>query len=87
MARPLRILVSGCLAGLAVGADGSSYGSHPHIAELIALPNVKAIPFCPENFSSGTPRATCDIQGGDGYDLLAGRARVLTLKGTTGRME
>jgi uncharacterized protein YbbK (DUF523 family) len=76
-ARPLRILVSGCLAGLSVGADGSSYGSHPHIAELIALPNVKAFPFCPENFSFGTPRATCDIHGGDGHDVLAGRARVL----------
>jgi uncharacterized protein YbbK (DUF523 family) len=79
--RPLRILVSGCLAGLAVGADGSSYGAHPHIAEIMRLPNVKATPFCPENFSFGTPRAVCDIHGGDGHDVLAGRARVLTPRG------
>jgi uncharacterized protein YbbK (DUF523 family) len=81
VARPLRILVSGCLAGLGVGADGSSYGSHPHIAELIGLPNVKAFPFCPEDFSFGTPRATCDIHDGHGHDVLAGRARVLTPEG------
>ena len=79
--RPLRILVSGCLAGLGVGADGSSYGTHPHIAALIRLPNVKATPFCPEHFSFGTPRSVCDIHGGSGHDVLAGRARVLTPKG------
>jgi hypothetical protein len=55
--RPLQMLVSGCLAGVAVGADGSTYGAHPHIAELMCLPNVKATPFCPEDFSFGTPRA------------------------------
>jgi uncharacterized protein YbbK (DUF523 family) len=75
------MLVSGCLAGFAVGADGSTYGAHPHIAELMRLPNVKATPFCPENFSFGTPRAVCDIHGGNGHDVLAGRARVLTPRG------
>jgi uncharacterized protein YbbK (DUF523 family) len=79
--RPLRVLVSGCLAGLAVGADGSTYGAHPHIAVLMRLPNVKATPFCPKNFSFGTPRAVCDIHGGNGHDVLAGRARVLTPQG------
>jgi uncharacterized protein YbbK (DUF523 family) len=64
-----------------VGADGSTYGAHPHIAELIHLPNVKATSFCPENFSFGTPRAVCDIHGGNGHDVLAGRARVLTPRG------
>ena len=53
--RLLRILVSGCLAGLAVGADGSSYGSHPYIAELMGLSNVKATAFCPEHFPSAPP--------------------------------
>src|SRR5262249_51235536 len=41
----------------------------------------KAISFCPEHFSFGTPRALCDIHGGDGHDVLAGRARVLTASG------
>jgi uncharacterized protein YbbK (DUF523 family) len=64
-----------------VGYDGSTYGAHPHIAQLLTLPNVRATVFCPENFSFGTPRALCDIQGGDGHDVLAGRARVLTADG------
>jgi uncharacterized protein YbbK (DUF523 family) len=79
--RPLRIIVSGCLAGLKVGADGTSYGEHPTIAELLAFSCVKAIPFCPENFAFGTPRACPDIHGGDGHDVLAGRARVLIPNG------
>jgi uncharacterized protein YbbK (DUF523 family) len=79
--QPLRIIVSGCLAGLKVGADGTSYGEHPIIAELLAFPSVKATPFCPENFSFGTPRACPDIHGGDGHDVLAGRARVLIPSG------
>ena len=78
---PLRVLVSGCLAGNPVGYDGSTYGSHPHIARLLALANVRATAFCPENFSFGTPRPLCDIHGGDGHDVLAGRARVLTAEG------
>jgi uncharacterized protein YbbK (DUF523 family) len=79
--QPLRIIVSGCIAGLKVGADGTSYGEHPTIAELLAFPSVKATPFCPENFSFGTPRACPDIHGGDGHDVLAGRARVLIPSG------
>ena len=75
---PLRVLVSGCLAGQRVGYDGSSYGSSPTVLQLLALPNVRAVPFCPEDFSFGTPRALCDIHGGDGHDVLASRARVLT---------
>jgi uncharacterized protein YbbK (DUF523 family) len=57
-----------------VGYDGSSYGSHPHIGRLLERRNVRAVSFCPENFSFGTPRALCDIHGGDGHDVLAGRA-------------
>ena len=78
---PLRVLVSGCLANIPVGYDGSTYGAHPHIAQLLTLANVRATVFCPENFSFGTPRALCDIHGGDGHDVLAGRARVLTVDG------
>jgi uncharacterized protein YbbK (DUF523 family) len=45
---------------------------------LLALPNVRAVEFCPEDFAFGTPRATPNIHGGDGHDVLDGRARVLT---------
>jgi len=78
---PLRILVSACLAGISVGFDGSTYGTHAEIADIIALPNVRAVTFCPEDFAFGTPRDVCDIQGGDGYDVLAGRARVISAGG------
>ena len=80
--RPLCILVSGCLAGNPVGYDGSTYGLHPHVTNFMLLRNVKTIVFCPENFSFGTPRELCNIHDGDGYDVLAGHARVLTENGS-----
>ncbi len=76
--RPLRILTSGCLAGRRCGVDGSANGEHPIAAALLALPNVRAVDFCPEDFAFGTPRATPNLYGGDGFDALDGRARVLT---------
>ena len=79
--RPLKVLVSACLAGMLVGVDGSSNGSYPDIRRLVALPNVDAILFCPEDFSFGTPRATPDIHGGTGAEVLDGRARVIASNG------
>ena len=78
---PLRILISGCLAGLPVLVDGGDLGGHPLMQRLLGLANVKAYPFCPENFSFGTPRETPDIHGGDGHDVLDGRARVYSETG------
>jgi uncharacterized protein YbbK (DUF523 family) len=75
---PLRVLVSACLAGNAVGVNGSTNGVYPNIRSLIALPNVRHVPFCPEDFSFGTPRATPDLHDGDGDDVLDGRARVFS---------
>ena len=77
--RPLELLVSGCLIGRCCGVDGTSYGApYPHSGRLLDLPNVHAIPFCPEDFAFGTPRATPDIRGGTGFDVLEGTARVLS---------
>ncbi len=78
---PLRLLVSGCLYGTACGYDGSTYGEHPAIRHLLGLPNVRAAAFCPEDYSFGTPRELCNITGGDGFDVLDGRARVLAESG------
>ncbi len=75
---PLRILVSGCLAGRPCGVDGTSYGEHLTAAALLGLPNVRATDFCPEQVAFGVPRATPNIRGGDGFDVLDGRARVQT---------
>jgi uncharacterized protein YbbK (DUF523 family) len=74
---PLRMLVSGCLAAWPCGVDGSDYGLGASLADLLRLPTVRALPFCPEQHSLGTPRSMPDIHGGDGVDVWEGRARVL----------
>ena len=79
---PWRVLVSGCLTGLPCGADGTDYGMGAKLAELLALPTVRVIPFCPEEHALGTPRGTPDIEAGSsGFAVLDGRARVLDDKG------
>lgn len=41
------------------------------------------LPVCPEQLGGlPTPREAADITGGDGYDVLAGRARVMTKTGS-----
>ena len=74
---PLRLLVSGCLAGRPCGVNGSDYGLGAPLATLLALPAVSVTAFCPEDQALGTPRTMPDIHGGDGHDVLDGRARVL----------
>jgi uncharacterized protein YbbK (DUF523 family) len=74
----MRVLVSGCLAGRPCGVDGTCYGEYPLARYLLALPNVRAVAFCPEDAAFGTPRATPDIHGGTGHDVLDGRARVVS---------
>ncbi len=73
---PLRVLVSGCLVGWRCGVDGSDYGLGGALDDLLALPGIRAVPFCPEQHALGTPRPTPDIHGGDGVDVVLGRARV-----------
>jgi uncharacterized protein YbbK (DUF523 family) len=79
--RPLKLLISGCLTGLPVLADGSAYDIPRGRRTLASMPNVDAIQFCPEDFAFGTPRAIPDIHGGTGVDVLDGRARVIAANG------
>lgn len=81
-AGPLRLLVSGCLAGRPCGVDGSDYGHGSLLSDVLALPTVAAVSFCPEDFAMGTPRTMPDIHGGDGHAVLDGKARVLDEHGT-----
>lgn len=74
---PLRVLVSGCIAGMPCGVDGTDYGLGATLRVFLSLPTVRSIPFCPEDHGIGTPRTMPDIHDGDGYDVLDGRARVL----------
>ncbi len=74
---PWRILVSGCIAGLPVGVDGSDYGMAASLPGWLRCASVRLIPFCPEDHGLGTPRTMPDLHGGDGFEVLDGRARVL----------
>lgn len=70
------VLVSACLAGRACRFDGT--GARQNAAtQLIA--EGRAVLVCPEvDGGLGTPRPPAEIVGGDGADVLAGRARVVT---------
>ncbi|MBI5167242.1 MAG: DUF523 domain-containing protein [candidate division NC10 bacterium] len=70
------IIISACLAGLGCRHDGGSELQEP-LAVLMA--EGKAIPLCPEQLGGlPTPRPPAQIVGGDGCDVLAGRAWVRT---------
>lgn len=73
------VLVSACLAGRACRFDGSS-NPDDAVARLVA--EGRAVLVCPEvDGGLGTPRPPAEIVGGDGADVLAGRARVVTAAG------
>jgi uncharacterized protein YbbK (DUF523 family) len=74
---PWRVLVSGCIAGWPVGVNGTDYGLGHSRPKWLSSPLIQLVPFCPEDFQLGTPRTMPDLHGGDGYDVLDGRARVL----------
>jgi uncharacterized protein YbbK (DUF523 family) len=78
---PLRVLMSACLAGITCGYDGNNNGEYPSALKLLNYNTVKIVKFCPEEFSFGTPREMCDIHGGNGFDVLDGKAKVLTETG------
>lgn len=78
---PWRVLLSGCLAAWPCGTDGTDNGMGEVLRELLALPNIRALPFCPEQLTLGTPRSMPDIHGGDGVDVIEGQAKVLDQHG------
>lgn len=73
---PWRVLISGCMAGWACGVDATDNGMGAALGTLLQLPTLRAFPFCPEDVGIGTPRTMPDLHGGDGRDVVAGRARV-----------
>ncbi len=69
------ILISGCLVGLDCRYDGTSAKDE---RVLEALRGEPLVPVCPEQLGGlPTPRPRAEIEGGDGHDVLAQRARVL----------
>jgi uncharacterized protein YbbK (DUF523 family) len=80
-AQPLRILISACIAGQPCGIDGSDYGMGGCIDSLTAIDAVQTFTFCPEDYALGTPRTMPDLHGGDGFEVLAGNAKVMDENG------
>lgn len=77
--KPRIYLVSACLLGLRTRYDGRV---KPCEACCLLVKNALWIPVCPEQIGGlPTPRTAADIVGGDGYDVLAGRATVVTREG------
>jgi len=73
------VLISACLAGRACRFDGSS-NQDDQVSRLVA--EGRAVLVCPEvDGGLGTPRPPAELVGGDGSDVLAGRARVVTEQG------
>lgn len=73
------VLVSACLAGVPCRYDGAAL---PDDGVLALVAAGRAVPVCAE-VTAGlpTPRAAAELVGGDGHDVLDGRARVLTAQG------
>ena len=71
-----RILISACLLGINCRYDGDTRGPIPLPESLCP------IPVCPEQLGGlPTPRPKAYFEGGDGREVLKGRARVVNLKG------
>ncbi|MFB8239057.1 DUF523 domain-containing protein [Kitasatospora purpeofusca] len=74
-----KILVSACLAGVPCRYDGRSKDSPQALGPLAAG---RAVVVCPEGAGGlPTPRPPAEIVGGDGADVLDGRARVVDATG------
>ena len=73
------VLLSACLAGRACRFDGSD-NEDSRVADLVS--QGRAVLVCPEDEGGlGTPRPPAEIVGGDGHDVVAGRAKVVTRGG------
>ena len=74
------VLISACLAGRNCRYDGTG-AYEDAVARLVA--EGRAVLVCPEvDGGLATPRPAAEIVGGTGGDVLAGRARVVTVEGT-----
>jgi uncharacterized protein YbbK (DUF523 family) len=72
-------LVSACLTGIPCQYDG---GSCPYDQLQALATQGDVLPLCPEVLGGlSTPRPPAEIQGGDGWDVLGGRAWVVNIEG------
>lgn len=75
-----KILVSRCLLGHRVRYDGGASGPFDQLQAW--LDEGRVVPLCPE-VAGGlpTPRAAAEIPGGQGLQVLEGKASVITTEG------
>ncbi len=73
------MLISGCLLGINCKYNGGN-NLKPELLEL--LKKGRVIPICPEQLGGApTPRVPCEIMGGNGFDVLKGKAKVINKVG------
>ncbi len=73
------ILVSACLLGMKTRYDGKSKKC---ASCMNALVGKWWMPFCPEQLGGlSTPRVAAELHGGNGLDVLHGKAKIITLTG------
>ncbi len=73
------VFVSACLIGVRCRFDGGDC-YHPDVEDW--QKDHVLLPVCPEQLGGlSTPRRRVHLVGGDGFDVLAGRARVSTIDG------
>jgi uncharacterized protein YbbK (DUF523 family) len=76
-----KILVSACLLGKRTRYDGGDQRVHSSILEAWEKEG-RLLPFCPEVAGGLTiPRPPAEILGGDGYAVLSGETRVISVDG------
>jgi uncharacterized protein YbbK (DUF523 family) len=77
------LLASACLLGAATAYDGEPRGPWDAARHGPVDPAERLVlPVCPECLGGlGVPRAPAEITGGDGEDVMAGKARVVTRDG------
>ena len=69
------ILVSACVAGANCRYDGKNK-AHKTVVDLLSEGELLIV--CPEVLAGlSTPRTPCQIVGGDGHDVLEGKAKVM----------
>jgi len=73
------VLISACLYGINCRYDGGNSFNR----WVLGYQNiVEFIPFCPEEMGGlPTPRPASNIIGGDGMDVIMGKARVINIEG------
>lgn len=75
------IIISGCLLGINCRYDGTCKISE-RFFNILGINFGILLPICPEQLGGlPTPRDKASIIGGDGLDVIVGKARVLTDKG------